>query len=77
VLLVDGRAAGVWDSAVTSRGLTVTIDPFDDLDAARKAAIAAAADVLGRAQGLPTTVRYGRVFHLPPKRKLVVNPGNA
>jgi hypothetical protein len=77
VVLIDGRAAGVWDSRVTAKALALTIDLFEDADADLRKRIGTAAQTIGRAHGLGVTVGYGRAFHLPPKRRLVISPGNA
>ncbi|HEY8239477.1 MAG TPA: winged helix DNA-binding domain-containing protein, partial [Candidatus Limnocylindrales bacterium] len=78
VVLVDGRAAGVWDSARSSKGLTITIDPFAPFDRTRKAAVEAAAERVAKALGAPATVTYGRVFTAEAKGpKLTINPGDA
>jgi hypothetical protein len=76
VVLVDGRAAGVWDSRRTSRGLTVTVEMFDRSSPARRAAIERAAGRIGQVQGLPVAVEFGRVF-VEKRRKLVIEPGDA
>ena len=78
VVLVDGRAAGVWDGTRTSKGIAITVDPFEPFDRARRAAVARAAERVAAAQGLTGTVRYGRVFD-PAARgaKLVVTRDNA
>lgn len=66
VVLVDGRVAGVWDSVRKGDRLTVTIDPFERLNAARRGAVGAAAKRLGAAQGADVTVEYGAVFAAYP-----------
>ena len=62
VVLVDGRAAGVWDSAWSRGRLAITVEPFTDPSAGQRRAIAAAADEVGRAQGGTASVGYGPVF---------------
>ncbi len=75
-MLVDGIAAGVWDSRRTSKGLSITIDPFERLSPAERAAMATAAESIGAAQGLPTTIGFGRVF-AQKGSKLTVGPADA
>jgi hypothetical protein len=62
VVLVEGRAAGVWDSKRTAAGLAITIDPFDLVRPAERTAMAAAAEAIGAAQGVSVTISFGRVF---------------
>lgn len=62
VVLVDGRAAGVWDSARAGDRLAITVDPFEAFDRATKAAVDRAAAAVANAQGTTATVGYGRVF---------------
>ena len=76
VVLLDGRAAGVWDARRTVKGLTITIDPFGDVDASLRKAIGPAAERVGAAQGLATTVEYGRVF-VEKGSRLAILPGDA
>jgi hypothetical protein len=76
VVLVDGRAAGVWDWTRTSKGLAITVEPFGTAGAGMRAAIEMAAEKVGEAQGLAVTVRYGRVF-AEKGRKLMIEPENA
>jgi hypothetical protein len=47
VVLVDGRAAGVWGYQRGKRGVEVTIEPFERLSAARRKTIREEADRLG------------------------------
>lgn len=76
VVLVDGRAAGVWDSKRTGDRLTITVDPFQRPSAATRRAIGGAAEVIAAAQGATATVRFDAVFTEkgPP---LVITPDNA
>jgi hypothetical protein len=62
VVLVDGVAAGVWDSRRQGDRLAITVDPFERFDAKRRAAVERAADELARAMGSSATVAYGPVF---------------
>jgi winged helix DNA-binding protein len=62
VVLVDGVAAGVWDAARSRDGLTITIEPFAAQAARQRASWQAAAAEIGRVQGVPASVRFGRVF---------------
>ena len=76
VVLVDGVAAGVWDSRRTSKGLAITVEPFGDADKKLRTSIQTAARPIGDAQGLPVTVGFGRVF-AEKGRRLVIGPENA
>ena len=76
VVLLEGRAAGVWDSRRTATGLTITVETFDKAGAALRKAIGAAAERVGTAQGLATTVDYGRVF-TGKGPKLAIGPADA
>ena len=76
VVLVDGVAAGVWDARRTAKGLSVVVDMFERASSVRRVAIAEAAELVGRAQGLRVTVDFGRVF-VEKGRKLVIEPGDA
>ncbi|MND02342.1 hypothetical protein D3C83_216850 [compost metagenome] len=76
MVLVGGRAAGVWDSRRTAKGLAITIDPFDRSSTADRAAMAIAAERVGAAVGLDVRVDFGRVF-TEKGRKLVIEPGDA
>ena len=76
VVLVDGRAAGVWDSRRTPNGLEITIDAFERPSPALRSAVAAAADRVGAVQGVPVTVGDGRVF-TERGPKLAIDPGDA
>ena len=50
VVLLDGRAARIWDSARTAKGLAITVEPFRGPSPAMRSAIAAAAE---RDRGCP------------------------
>jgi hypothetical protein len=76
VMLVDGRATGVWDSKRTAAGLAITIDPFDRVGPMDRTAMAAAAESIGAAQGVSVTVSFGRVF-AGKARKLRVTSADA
>ena len=63
VVLVDGLAAGVWDSKVSRDGLAITIGMFTPARSVEKPAIEMAADRVGLAVGESRlSIRYGRVF---------------
>jgi len=76
VVLVEGRAAGVWDSKRTANGLAITVDPFERPSPSLRTAIGEAAERVGVAQGLAVSVEYGRVF-TGKGPKLAINPGDA
>jgi hypothetical protein len=65
VVLIDGRVAGVWTSAREATGLRITIDPFGRPTARLRAAIAAAAGDVARAQGADPVTEFGPVFATP------------
>jgi hypothetical protein len=67
IVLVDGRAAAVWNGQVRGSALAITIDPFERFSAARKRAVAHAAERVAAASGVTLTVDYGRVFDAPPR----------
>jgi hypothetical protein len=78
VVLVDGVAAGVWDSVRKGDQLAITVDPFDRFDTKRKASVERAADDVARAQGVTAKVAYGRVFTADSKGpKLTIDPSDA
>jgi hypothetical protein len=62
VVLVDGRAAAVWDAKRSGNRLTITVESFSVPARALRSAIAEAAERIGIARGLPVRVTYGRVF---------------
>ena len=66
VVLVDGRAAGVWDSKRTARVIEITVEPFGDLPARVRGGIAEAAARVAKVQGAGAEVRYGKVFQSKP-----------
>ncbi|HEY8492236.1 MAG TPA: winged helix DNA-binding domain-containing protein [Dehalococcoidia bacterium] len=55
--LADGRAVGTWRHRRGADGLEVTLEPFEALPAAARAALAAEAADVGRFLGLPAEVR--------------------
>ena len=57
-------------------GLAITVEPFRGPSPAMRSAIAAAAEQIGDAQGLSTTVHYGRVF-AEKRPKLRIDPSDA
>jgi hypothetical protein len=76
VVLVDGRAAAVWDSKRSGDRLVITVDAFGSLAAETRRAIGRAAERVAAAQGATATVAFGPVFTEkgPP---LVINPADA
>jgi Winged helix DNA-binding domain len=58
VVLIGGRAEGVWGYERASRGVEVTVEPFGKLPAATKKAVAEEVDRLGRFLAAPARVRY-------------------
>ena len=62
VLLIDGVAAGVWNSRRSSDRLGITVDPFRRLTAAERAGVVAAAKRVGAAQATDFELDYGSVF---------------
>ncbi len=76
VVLVDGRAAGIWDSRRTSKGLSITIEPFEKADRTLRDAIDVAARQVGVVQGLEVWVGFGRVF-TEKRSSLTIQPGDA
>ncbi|HYK95299.1 MAG TPA: winged helix DNA-binding domain-containing protein [Candidatus Dormibacteraeota bacterium] len=76
VVLVDGRAAGVWDAKRSGDRLTITVDAFHRFSAATRRAIGRAGERVAAAQGATATLAYGPVFTEkgPP---LVITPANA
>ena len=62
VVLIDGVAAGVWDSARSGGRLAITVDLFERASPKVRASIATAAERVAAAQGLTAAVAYGRVF---------------
>lgn len=76
VVLVDGRAAAVWDSKRSGARLTVTVDGFGSLTPTVRRAVGHAADRVAAAQGAVATVKFGPVFTEkgPP---LVITSANA
>lgn len=59
VVLVEGRAAGVWVHERNGGRVEVTVQPFGRLSAASKKALGEEADRLARFLGAPATVTYG------------------
>ena len=75
-VLVGGRVAAVWDSRVAGSKLLITVDPFEPVTPNLRTAMAAAAEAVGDAQGMPVSVEFGRVF-TAPARKLRIEPQDA
>lgn len=76
VVLVDGRAAAVWDGRTAGSRLRITVDPFEPFEPSMRTAVADAAQAVGAAQGMPVDVGFGRVFDRPD-RKLAIRPQDA
>ena len=76
VVLIDGIAAGVWDSRTVGDQLRITIDLFAARDRAVTAAIEAAAERVAAAQGIVAHVGFGSVF-TEKGSPLVIRPANA
>jgi Winged helix DNA-binding domain len=53
VIVEDGRVIGGWRSVRTDRGLEISLDPLRPLSAARRSAIDAEIEDIGRFEGLP------------------------
>ena len=47
VLLIDGVVAGVWHQRRSGRAIAVTVEPFDDLSARQRSALAEEVDRIG------------------------------
>ena len=76
VVLVDGRAAAVWDSRIAGSRVSITVDPFEAPAPEIRSAMHDAAERVGIAYGLPVTMDFGRVFDRPG-RKLRIEPSDA
>jgi hypothetical protein len=76
VVVVDGRAAGVWDSRRSGDRLAITVDPFAQPDGTLRRAIEGAAQRVAAVQGATLELRFGPVFveKGPP---LVITSANA
>ena len=61
VVLVDGRAAGVWRHERKSKRVQVVVEPFAKLAASARKAIGEEADRLGRFLDAPAGVSFRRV----------------
>jgi hypothetical protein len=59
VVLVDGKAAGVWKYERKGSGLEVSVQPFGRLNPAHRKAVAQEADRLGKFLDAPARVSYG------------------
>ena len=62
VVLIDGRVAGVWDSARNGDRLTITIDLFLKQGRRERAAIERAAQRVATTQGSTAVIEHGPVF---------------
>jgi len=71
VVLVDGVAAGVWDATRSGQTISITVEPFVQLDVKLRSAIAAAADRVATVQGAVATVAYGPAFPAKSTRNAV------
>jgi uncharacterized protein YcaQ len=61
VVLVGGRAAGVWTHSVERAGLRVAVEPFRPLTRAEQAELRREADRLGKVFDAPASVTYADV----------------
>jgi hypothetical protein len=61
VVLIDGRARGVWKHERAGNGIEVTVSQFGKLSGAHRRAIAQEADSLARFLDAPTTVSFRSV----------------
>lgn len=78
VVLVDGRAAAVWDSRAAGSRLRITIDPFEPLPPKVRGGVMTAAEAVGAAQGRSVDVAYGPVFTTEQRGpKLTIEPEDA
>lgn len=78
VVLIDGRAAGVWDSTRTGDRLWITVEPFAALSRPEKAAVERAATRVASARGATLSLGYGAVFsNTGSARKLRIGPRDA
>lgn len=62
IVLIDGRAAGVWSSETKGSTLVITIDLFERTAAKTKRAIAMAAERVASASGARLRLAWGPVF---------------
>lgn len=65
VVLIHGRAAGVWTSERAKGGLRVTVDPFSKLSAPERKAVISEVDRLGTIHGADASLEFGPVFASP------------
>jgi hypothetical protein len=61
VVLVDGWVAGVWGYERGTRGIEVTVEPFQRLSAAHRGALGEETDRLGAFLGLPARASFARM----------------
>jgi hypothetical protein len=61
VVLIDGRAHGVWKHERTGKGIEVAVSAFGMLSGAHRKAIAEEADSLGKFLDAPTTVSFSSI----------------
>lgn len=61
VVLINGRARGVWKHGRSGNGIEVAVSAFGKLSGAHRKAIAQEAERLGRFLDAPTTVSFGSV----------------
>jgi hypothetical protein len=76
VVLIDGRAAGVWDSRRAGGRLQITVELFGARDGALSRSIEAAAERVAGTQGIVADVAFGRVFR-EKGSPLVIGPADA
>jgi hypothetical protein len=62
VVLIGGRAAGVWTSERARNRLRVTVDPFGKLSTAERRAVGAEVERLGAIHGSDASLAFGPVF---------------
>ena len=60
VVLIDGRAEGVWGYDRGKRGVEVRVEPFRSLSTAHRKALREEADRLGAFLGAPATATFAR-----------------
>ncbi len=65
-IIVDGRIAGTWSSRRTGTRLTVTLEPFGELEPEWEGAIADEIADIGRFEGLEAVVAPGQAGASPP-----------
>jgi hypothetical protein len=61
VLLVDGRATGIWSCKPESGRLRLRVEPFDEIPKAVRTGIDAEAEDISRFLGLRVELEFGRI----------------